>query len=70
MLKCSMCVDEAIMNTSDEAVVVADAITLVPVVQVLQLSIGTVASVVALPVCLEHRKQQMSKQGKSGLAVA
>lgn len=66
-LACSMCVDE---NILDGAVVFTDAITLVPVVQVLNLSMGTVASVVALPVCAEHRKQQLSKGGKSGLISA
>lgn len=65
-LKCSACVDEHIL---DSTVIVADAITMSPVVQVLNTSMGATAAVVAIPLCENHRAQQITK-AKSGLVAA
>lgn len=65
-MKCSQCVDEHI---KDESVVAQEAITLVPVVQVLNLSMGVVATVVALPICEPHRRGQINTT-TSGLVAA
>jgi hypothetical protein len=62
--KCFICVDEYLMDSS---VVVADAITLAPTTQIVGVNGQMIAAVVALPVCLEHRKQQIAPKSKTGL---
>ena len=53
--KCAQCVDEHI---EDDTTVIGDAVTLAPSMQVLQTQAGVVAGVVALPVCMQHRRAQ------------
>jgi hypothetical protein len=67
MQYCCICVDEHIM---DEAVDIAEAITTAPTTQVFTAGGQTLASIVGLPVCLEHRRQQLAPVSRAGLVTA
>lgn len=62
--KCCICVDE---HLADGTRIIADAITMAPTTQIVSVSGQMVAAIVALPVCLEHRKQQLAPVSRSGL---
>jgi hypothetical protein len=65
--KCCVCVDEHLQNAS---VVLKDAITMAPTTQIVTIAGQTLASIVALPVCLEHRRKQLAPASKTGLVAA
>lgn len=69
-LKCLTCTDQSIEahKTGDSDVPdVADAYTMAPLVQVLNVGGQTIAAVTAVPVCKKHRSEQLKP---SRLAVA
>ena len=63
-MKCCVCVDEHILDSS---VVIAEAITMAPTTQVVGIGGQTIGAIVGLPVCLEHRRQQLNPVSRSGL---
>ena len=67
-LKCCMCVDKHITDGGsypDPAI--ADACTIVPVVQTFNVGGQQIAAPVSMPVCYGHREEQLGKVSKAGL---
>ena len=66
-LKCCLCTDLRVANPD---YLVADAYTIVPMLQSFNVGGQQVAGVVALPVCLPCRIDQIGKASKQGLLAA
>ena len=67
-LKCCLCLDGAIANwTSVDTADIPDAVTLAPVFQTFSVAGQQVGGVVPVPVCLDHRRQQLGVASKTGL---
>ena len=69
-LKCAPCTDKHITDGGQDADGVADAVTIVTVLQTFVAGGQQIAAPVSMPVCYDCRQQQVGKVSKHGLVTA
>lgn len=69
-LRCAPCTDQHITDGDDNDDHIAEAITIVPILQTFTVGGQQIAAPVATPICYQCRRKQLGMVSKTGLVTA